>query len=127
MAANEATMTSRANPIPKEDKPYSVHLWDTHPDLEEDTCSTGEDFATLEEARACMADLDAHFNAVYFRNTPFVELDGPDVHEVVERPGVAKRARREDAMDRAAERSEHAMQQGMAFGVEAYNEAMGWD
>jgi hypothetical protein len=29
--------------------------------------------------------------------------------------------------DDRAERSEFAMQQGMAFGVEAYNEAMGWD
>jgi hypothetical protein len=123
----EVSMTTRANPIPKEDKPYSVNLWDTHPDLEEDTCSTGEEFATLAEAVACMANLDATFNAVYFRNTPFVELDGPDIYLVVERPGVAKRARKEEAMDMAAERSEFAMQQGMGLGIHAYNEAMGGD
>lgn len=106
------------------DKPFSVNLWETHPDQDNDDCSTGEEFASLAEARACMANLDGIFDMAYYRNTPFVELDGPDVYEVVERPGIVKRARREDRMD---ERSEHAMQMGMGLGVHAYNEAMGGD
>lgn len=106
------------------DKPYSVNLWTSHPEEGKDECSTGESFETLAEARACMVNLDATFDMVYYRNTPFVELDGPDVHEVVERPGIVKRARREDRQD---ERSEHAMQMGMGLGVHAYNEAMGGD
>ena len=110
------------------DKPFSVNLWETHPDKEEDTCSTGESFQTLEQAMECMFNLDKHFNMTYYRNTPFVELDGPGVHGVMERPGVAKAAKKEAAMDEAAERSEeYAMQQGMGLGIHAYNEAMGGD
>lgn len=107
-------------------KPYSVCLWLTHPDQENDDCMTGDDFATEAEARAVMANLSGHFNMVYHRDCAFVELDGPDVHEVVERPGVAKRARKEAAEDDAAERQERAMQAGMGLGIDAYNEEMGW-
>lgn len=109
------------------DKPYSVNLWETHPDNQNDDCSTGESFQTLAEARACLANLDSVFNMAYYRNTPFVELDGPDVYQVVERPGVAARKKRKDKDDGALERSEHAMQQGMGLGIHAYNEAMGGD
>jgi len=119
---------------------FSVNLWETHPDNENDDCSTGESFETLEQAVECMFNVlswesgtskarcpDMPFDMVYYRNTPFVELDGPGVHGVMERPGIVKRAKREDAMDRAAERSEYAMQQGMGLGIHAYNEAMGHD
>lgn len=105
-------------------KAYSVNLWESHPDQENDDCSTGESFETLEQAVECMFNLDKHFDMTYYRNTPFVELDGPDVHLVVERPGVAKRARQEDRMDGVRE---HAMQMGMGLGIHAYNEAMGGD
>lgn len=98
---------------------FSVNLWESHPDNENDDCSTGADFDTLAEARACVANLGGTFNMVYYSNTPFVELDGPGVHEVHQRPGVAKRARQEDRMDRS--------EQGMGLGIHAFNEAMGCD
>jgi hypothetical protein len=105
-------------------KPYSVTLWDTHPELNEDTCSTGTDFATLEEAQACFHNLELGFNMSlgYWNHTPYVLLDGPGIHEVRKREGI-KPCKDDDS----AERSEYAMQQGMGFGVDAYNEAMGWD
>jgi hypothetical protein len=105
---------------------YSVHLWLTHPDAGHDDCMTGAHFATEAEARAAIADLTEHFDRMTLRDCAFIELDGPNCHEVVERPGVAARARREAALDAQIEQSEAAMQAGMAFGVEGYNDAMGW-
>lgn len=103
------------------EKPYSVTLWDTNPDLDEDTCNTGCDFATIEEARECVANLDAHFNMVYYRSTPFVLLDGPDVWEITQRCKVRKGG------DDSDWKREQAMQAGMGGGCEAYNEVMGYD
>lgn len=112
---------------------FSVALFLSHPDNENDDCVTGVDFDTLAEAEQCIADIIAydahciskhpHFNMPYFRDTPFIMLDGPGVHRTIERHGIAKRAKREDSLDR----SEIAMQAGMAGGCDAYNEAMGWD
>ncbi len=110
-----------------QEKPYSVTLWDTHPDKDEDTCSTGDDFATLEEARAVYDKPESHFEGMktgYYSHTPYVMLDGPDVHEVRKRPGIKEYNPAQD--DREAQR-EFAMQQGMAFGCDGYNEAMGYD
>lgn len=109
-----------------EEKPYSVTLWDTHPDKGEDTCSTGMDFATLAEARACYENPEAHFPFMskgYYHNTPYVMIDGPDVNETRKRPGIKEYNSARD--DREAQR-EFAMQQGMAFGCDGYNEAMGY-
>ena len=104
----------------------TVSLWLTHPDLGNDDCMTAADFATEAEARAAVADLDAHFCRASSDGCAFVMVDGPDCHEVVERPGVAAQSRREARFDRELERSEAAMQAGMAFGVDGYNDAMGW-
>lgn len=103
---------------------YSVCLWGSNPDLEDnDDCYTGADFATLEQARSCIADLSLHFNMVYYSDVPFIELDGPDVHEVIQRPGVrVKRTSDDNEWQR-----EIANEAGMLGGCEAYNEAMGWD
>lgn len=109
-----------------EGKAYGVCLWLTHPDDDNDDCMTGEDFDTLEEARACMANLEGTFNMVYYSDCAFVELSGPDVHEVVERPGVLRRARKNAAADDAEWKREQAMQAGMAFGCDGYNDEMGY-
>ena len=106
-------------------KPFTVSLWETHPDEDNDDCSTGADFATEAEARAAIANLDAHFNPVYFSTTPYIELDGPGVNEVTLRPGVKKRAKQQD--DDGEWRREQAMEAGMLGGCDAYNEAMGYD
>lgn len=104
------------------EKLYSVCLWLTHPDQENDDCMTGEEFATEAEARACIANLNTHFNMPYFLECAFVELDGPDCHEIIELPGVAEQAQRQARFDEACERSEGRMQAGMLGGVDAYND-----
>jgi len=108
------------------EKLFSVCLWLTHPDQENDDCMTGEDFATEGEARACIINLGGTFDMVYHSDCAFIELDGPNVHEVIERPGVAKRAKRQARLDYSLERSERAMQAGMAFGCDGYNDTMGF-
>lgn len=98
---------------------YAVNEWGSHPDADNDDCWTGRDFGTLEEAQAAFAEppRDA--------STAFVELDGPDVSEVREIPGVAERERREAEDDRAWAR-EIAVEAGMLHGTDAYNDAMGY-
>ena len=108
------------------DKPkgqFSVNLWESHPDEGNDDCDTGADFQTEAEARACIANLAGTFNMAYYADVPFVELDGPGVHEVTRRVGVKVRAKRDDG----EWQREQAMQAGMAFGCQGYNEAMGYD
>jgi len=101
---------------------YTVNLWDTHPDDGEDTCAIGADFATEAEARACVANLRGTFPRSY-KDSPWVQLDGPGVHEVTRNPdAVAREPEGDDEW-----RREQAMQAGMAFGCEGYNEAMGYD
>ncbi len=106
----------------KKDHPYSVCHWGSHPDLDNDDCYTGDDFDTLEEAKASKMYQEAEYSVEY------IELDGPDVHELKKNPNYnAKQVRRDRAEQDHLERSEFAMQQGMAFGVQGYNEAMGWE
>lgn len=107
-------------------KPWSVCLWESHPDNGNDDCSTGADFATEAEARACVENLDATFDAVYYRSTPYVELDGPTANEVTIRPDALRLQRREAKSDDREWQRERAMQAGMGLGVEAYNDEMGW-
>lgn len=119
-------------------KPYRIDIWGSHPDAGNDDCWTGDEFATLAEARAALADIDGTVLAsepganldlrVYFAGWAFAELDGPDVHEIKANPDHrAVRARRRDAERSAGEwKHEQAMQAGMAFGCEGYNDEMGW-
>lgn len=104
-------------------KPFCVSLWGSNPG-ENDDCSTGADFATLDEAKACRADLWAHFSADYFKKLPFILLDGPGVHEVTKNPDAPKRVKKDNMDDW---RQEIANEAGMLGGIEAYNEAMGYD
>lgn len=114
---------------------WSVNLHYADPeDPDSDACATGHDFDTEEEARKCISDLLAGkndtFNMRYYRDVPYIELDGAkgsDVYEVIRRSAHIKRLQREEAADREMERREYATQCGMAFGVAGYNDAMGYD
>jgi hypothetical protein len=120
-----------ANPV-NPTRPYFVGLYGSDPSTypKNDDCWTGEEYATLAEARY---DFDNWFTA--FKNTSgtaFVQIDGPDVSEVkqvltdseIDR---RKRAvlREEQAEGRAWQR-EIANEAGMLGGCDAYNEAMGY-
>ena len=97
---------------------YSVNFWGSHPDDENDDCYEAEGFATLEEAHAVFAA------EVSDRDVAYVELDGPDVYDIRKNP--IHRPRRRDSSD-LEWRNEFAMQQGMGLGIDAYNDAMGYD
>lgn len=112
-------------------KPYSVTVWGSNPDeTDNDDCWTGADFATNEEAcNAFMSTALGDFakSVAHDDDFAFVMVDGPDVHLVAANPRFDhKRAARQAAADANEWRREIAMQDGMAFGVDAYNDAMGY-
>jgi hypothetical protein len=102
--------------------PFAVNLWGSHPGDSNDDCWVGVEFATLAEARHA-ADNWREISRFDMSTTTHVQIDGPGVHEVlkVAEPRIDRRA--DD--DRAWQR-EIAMEAGMGFGVNAYNDAMGW-
>ena len=97
-------------------KPYTVNYWGSHPDQDNDDCFTGADYATLAEAEAVLSAGSSDCSV------QFIQLDGPNVNIVVGNPNYSAR---ECALDDSWQR-EQAMQAGMAFGCEGYNDAMGW-
>jgi hypothetical protein len=97
---------------------WSVNHWGSHPDADNDDCFTGDDFDSLELAKASALYQGGTFDVA------FIELDGPGIYEVRPNPNYsAKACKFEDSL----ERSERAMQAGMAFGCQGYNEEMGWE
>lgn len=119
-------------------KPYSVDLWGSNPDeTDNDDCWTGENFATLDEALACYRALAGsignfaladQLDKVTGYDWEFVVIDGPDVHDVSPNPDQPRqrRHRRERQADDREWKREQAMQAGMAFGCDGYNDEMGW-
>ena len=98
-------------------KPFTVLHFGSHPDLDNDDCFAGEDFEGLAEAIVSATYKSAPFDVEY------IMLDGPGMNEVRKNPNYsAKEKRFNDAIDS----SEHAMQQGMCFGCQGYNDAMGY-
>lgn len=95
--------------------PYSVLEFGSHPDSGNDDCHTGQDFATLAEARGA-------YLAISKPGVAFVMLDGPGVNEV--RPNPCYRAPR--CADGDDGRYEMAMHAGMAFGCDGFNDALGY-
>lgn len=114
-------------------KLYSVTLWGSNPDeTDNDDCWTGEDFATRDEAIACYREVvmfqDHALAKACGGNWEFVMIDGPDVHDVTVNPDQSsqERHRRDAAAEDGEWRREQAMQAGMAFGCDGYNDEMGY-
>lgn len=110
-------------------KPFSVGLWDAYPDSGEDACYTGEDFATLDEAQACAADVREHFGWIRAsRRIPYVLVSGPGVREVrtIDGPEPDDVAQEREDREARAWRRELATEAGMLGGIDAYNDAMGY-
>lgn len=101
-------------------KPYTVNLWGSHPDEDNDDCWTGDDFATLEEAENVFSAWEKHFHPSNVLCTSHLEITGPSLRRVVKVQDVPP----EDDSDW---KREIAMEAGMLHGVQAYNETMGWD
>jgi len=107
---------------------FSVTFWGSHPDEGNDDCWTGEDFEDEHLARiAFQAPTFTSYAPAH--TVAYIVLDGDsmDEPEVKTNPAYdAARCERENAADNAAWYGEIAMQAGMAFGCEGYNDAMGY-
>jgi hypothetical protein len=104
------------------EKEYCVNLWGSHPEDDNDDCWTGEEYSTKDEAVEVFTNLWEHFDRDYYESsTAYVELYGPDVDEVWKNPGFDPRSLSDDDWI-----NEIAMQAGMAFGCEGYNEIKGY-
>ncbi len=107
---------------------FAVNLYGSHPDLDNDDCWTGDEFATLEEARDTFDRWSEVFSRGNVASTSHVELTGPGIYEVkqVSDEVIAARKRDLERSDREWQR-EQAMEAGMLHGCGAYNEVLGWD
>lgn len=110
------------NQQPEAINPYSVEQWCSHPDEGNDDCNTGEDFPTLAQAELALSKGTADYDVA------FLVLNGPDkLRIVVSNPNYnAAKVLRERRRHDAEWKRECAMQAGMAFGVDGYNDEMGW-
>ncbi len=117
---------------------YAVNLWGSFPEEGNDDCYTGVDYTSLVDAVSLYAALvagdgsklgSAFVARTYFASTVCVELarvEGNLVETLrVERTPHAHAVGRRILQARREERLELATQAGMAFGVDAYNDAMG--
>ena len=110
-------------------KPFAVNLYGSHPDLDNDDCWTGDEFATLDQARDTYDRWSEVFSKGSVSSTTHVELTGPGVYEVkqvVSDKVIAARKQDLERSDREWQR-EVALEAGMLGGCDAYHEAMGWD
>lgn len=110
--------------INKFEKPFSVLLFGSHPDKDNDDCWTGTEFATEAEAREALANPWKHFNEVYYSSdTEYFVLDGVGLKDIecYKNPDFKPKKRRDDEWQREA-----AHQAGMAFGCQGYNDMMGY-
>lgn len=122
-------------PMNNTTKLYEVCLFGSHPDKENDDCWTGEDYATLEEAQACVASFLAGEDpkgwkegsaSYYLSSTAYFVImhpqPGPN-DTLIKNP---KFDRRQNERDDADWQREIAMEAGMCLGIDAYNDAMGY-
>lgn len=89
---------------------YSVNYWESHPDCDNDDCSMGFDFDNKDEALAKYHETPSALTA-------YVEITGPDVHEIRQNPNYRTEPDDYDDWHR-----EQRMQAAMAFGVLGWND-----
>jgi len=111
---------------------YSINLWCSHPDEGNDDCNVGYDFDIEAEALACYANPAEYFRRVDLASAGWIEMTldcGPSsnggrlIDQVCIRKNPDHRPTRDDD---DAWRREAAMQAGMAFGCDGYNDVMGY-
>ena len=110
--------------------PFTLDLWGSHPCDDNDDHYTGEDYLTLESAMAEFNAVAAAMKAsgqralgVTLGFVKYMILTGPGFEVEFKNPTfVSTEASSPDA-DWA---EEFAMQNGMAFGCDGYNDAMGY-
>jgi len=98
---------------------YLVNLWGSKPGTNDDWWNS-KDFETKEEALACFEKPEDYFKKLEPSDV-FIEIDGPDIHQ--ERRIAPDYKEKDDCSDW---QREMAMQNGMAFGVQGYNDTYGY-
>jgi hypothetical protein len=111
-------------------KPYSVAFWGSEP-MTNDDCWTAGNYATIEEAQKDFEMVTALLEAgetVWGCSVghdgcevAYVVIDGPDVHQERRLSEPEPTQERDDLWE-----NEFAMQNGMAFGCDGYNDVRGW-
>lgn len=103
-----------------------VLFFGSHPDLENDDCFTGIDFYTKEEAIAFFKV--AENNKLCCTSVEYIEIDLDDVD--LKAAGIERYKRnpyfKPSKEDYSEERREAAIQAGMAFGCQGYNDTMSY-
>lgn len=100
---------------------FMVNHWGSHPDAGNDDCYCGEDFETLDLAKANYSAECEDYSVA------FIELNGPGIQLIRENENYDRaRVARDNARDDSDWQREQAMQAGMAFGCDGYNDEMGW-
>jgi len=104
--------------------PYSVTYWGSHPEAGNDDCWYGDEYESRDEAEAAYAaPVRVGPHQIPDPDTMYVMLEGPDVHRIRLNPEHRPTTTNDD--DREWKR-EMAMQAGMEFGIDGYNDMMGY-
>lgn len=96
---------------------FTAEIWQSHKDLGNDDCYTGGEFGSLEEARKELVKMQSRYRWAY------ACIEGPEGRVQEETNPNYK----PEPDDNSLDRSEFAAMQAMSFGVDAYNEARGFD
>jgi hypothetical protein len=109
---------------------FRVELWGSKPGLNDD-CWVGDVYDTQEEAQgvfdkavSTLEDGDAFWDCIAAHDgfeVAYVVIDGPGVYREHRLDVTEPEPERDDLWE-----NEFAMQQGMAFGCQGYNDAMGY-
>jgi len=111
---------------------YSVLLFGSHPDLDNDDCWTGADFDSREEAEQCFANLSTAFGRTVIGDSEYITLVGPwDGSDDADCFAPVKEQIRRNpdfvpSRDDGEWRREAAREAGMLHGIDAYNDFMGY-
>lgn len=111
---------------------FAVNIWGSHPEAENDDWWSSREFSTKEEALECFNNPVEYFGMSDLYSTEYIELcslepgDSNDhsLYETIElriNPDF-----RPSHNDDSEWRRERAMQAGMAFGCDGYNDEMGY-
>lgn len=117
-----------------DEKAFSVNLWGSHPDANNDDCWIGDDFSDLASAMSAFQEPEAHFahdpgtlgDSVYIeivrneRRDGKVYCDRLQLRRLLTPEQEQRMKRRHEREDRAW-KHEIAMQAGMLGGIDAYN------
>ena len=102
---------------------YTILLWGSHPNNLNDDCWCGsEDLTTWEQVEEILANPFKYFNKDDVRSTQWFEIDGlPEGTDRYRRNRFYRSPCLSDDW-----RNEYAVQCGMAFGCDGYNDAMSY-